>query len=117
MKRRVSWDYFMQRRNISYSSLLGMDYDRYTSWCHSRYVIPLDKEEYEAKLAPFLPKKEKQIQEEAKEAFPVSAPSAKSLNKKKKSELLALCESHKIDLKGNETKKQLVSLILDMNNV
>ena len=116
MKTRVSWNYFMQRRNISYSSLLGMDHDRYVAWCHSRYVIPLGKEEYEAKLAPFLPKPSEEIQDKVKEVETTPATSAKMLNKKKKSELITLCETHKIDLKGNETKKQLVSLILGMNN-
>ena len=118
MKRRVSWDYFMRRRNISYSSLVGMEYDRYAAWCHTRYVIPLEQEEYEANLAPFKKKpKSKTKKKEVVEKLPVNRAhsDSKTLNRKKKSDLLSLCEVYGINLEGNETKKQLVSLILEVN--
>ena len=119
MKARVSWEYFMRRRNISYSSLVGMEYDRYVAWCHTRYVIPLDKEEYEANLAPFKkvskPKtKKKEPVQELPENL-VSIQTAKVLGKKKKSDLLELCRSYEIRLEGKETKKDLISLILNVN--
>mgnify|MGYP005677179445 CR=1 FL=1 len=118
MKTRVSWDYFMRRRNIQYSSLVGMEYDRYTAWCHSRCVIPLDKEEYEAKITPFKPKIESasptKVVEKVEKKNTIY--DHKSLNRKKKAELVDLCRTNGIDIKGNETKKQLVSLILGMNN-
>ena len=118
MKSRVSWDYFMRRRNISYSSLVGMEYDRYVTWCHTRYVIPLDQEEYESNLAPF----KKVPKPKAKKKDPVQKLPAnrghsdpKALGRKKKSDLLDLCHGYGIQLAGNETKKELVSLILDVN--
>ncbi len=114
MKSRVSWDYFMRRRNIQWTSLVGMEYERYAAWCHSRYVIPLDKEEYESKLAPF--KKPIKPKVTKKTSPKKVGHDLKSLNRKKKSELLDLCEGQGIILKGNETKKELVSLILDVNN-
>tara|TARA_X000000950_G_scaffold287653_1_gene400903 strand:- start:2832 stop:3194 length:363 start_codon:yes stop_codon:yes gene_type:complete len=118
MKSRVSWDYFMRRRNISYSSLTEMEYDRYVAWCHTRSVIPLEQEEYESNLAPFKktpkpePKKKEPVQE-----VPASTghTDSKVLSKKKKSDLLDLCRDYGIELEGKETKKQLVSLILDVN--
>ena len=118
MKARVSWDYFMRRRNISYSSLVGMDYDRYATWCHTRYVIPLDEKEYEAKLAPFKTVAKPITIEEVQRKVPANPAhsDAKTLNRKKKSDLVELSAVYGIAVEGKETKKELVSLILSMNN-
>ena len=118
MKTRVPWEYFMKRRNISYSSLIGMEYDRYMAWCHSRYVIPLDKDEYESNIAPFRETTPQVVNEEKITKLPTN-PShldAKLLGKKKKADLVDLCVVYGINVGGKETKKQLVSLILDVNN-
>ena len=118
MKARVSWDYFMRRRNISYSSLIGMDYERYAAWCHTRYVIPLDQKEYESNVAPFKKAAKPVTLKEVQPVVPSTPtrPDAKTLNRKKKSDLVELCETYGITIDGKETKKQLVSLILGVNN-
>ena len=116
MRARVSWDYFMKRRNISYSALTGMEYDRYASWCHSRYVIPLDKDEFESNIAPFIQTPKKKVQKEVPVIPEPVIFTTKELNKKKKNDLVKLCDLYGIALNGKETKKLLVTLILDVNN-
>ena len=118
MKARVSWDYFMQRRKISYSSLTGMEYDRYVTWCHTRYVIPIGKDEYESNIAPFKKVVETVAVEDASSKVPVNSlhTNPKLLGRKKKADLVKLCKTYGIILDGKETKKELVSLILDVNN-
>jgi len=113
---RVPWDYFMKRRNISYASLVGMEYDKYAIWCHARYVVPLPQDEYEEKIAPF--KKIQKVTLKTEEAKKATVPvhDRKLLNRKKKTDLVKLCKSHKLVLKGTETKKELVSLLIAMNN-
>ena len=114
MRGRVSWDYFMKRRNISYASLIGMEYDSYAAWCHTRYVIPLDEEDYIKNLEPF--KQDKSPAETSVKSESKISVDLKTVSKKKKSEIIAICESLDIETKGNETKRQLISLLANVNN-
>ena len=110
---RVSMEYFMKRRNIGWSSFSGLDYDRYVKWCHVRKIIPVEKEEFLANKSP----KQEAKTVEAKELPPNPRHSdPKLLNRRKKAELVELATVYGIELDGSETKKQLVSLIIDVNN-
>ena len=109
---RVSWNYFMKRRNISYASFANMDYDMYTSWCHARMVIPTEKEEYEKELAPF------RFIPDTKKSLPNNPSNfdQKALNRKKKGEVKDICILKGLELDGNETKKELIQKLLELNN-
>ena len=111
---RVSMEYFMKKRNIGWVAFQGLEYDRYVKWCHVRRIIPVDEEE-------FLANKTTRVKEAPKET-PKKLPSnprhsdSKSLNRKKKADLVGLAEVYGIHLEGSETKKQIVSLIVNLNN-
>ena len=110
---RVSMEYFMKRRNVGWASFSGLDYDRYVKWCHARKIIPVEKEEF---LANKLPQQnEKKVEENALPSNPQHS-DPKLLNRKKKADLVELANVYGIELDGTETKKQLVSLIIDVNN-
>ena len=111
---RISWNYFMKRRNISYASFINMDYDMYTSWCHSRRIIPADKEEYEREMAPF-----RSTETEEKVIIPANPTNfdSKTLNRKKKGDIKDICVIKGLELDGTETKKELIQKLLELNNV
>ena len=109
---RVSMEYFMKKRNIGWTSFAGLDYDRYVKWCHVRKIIPVDKDEFLANKGVQPETKiegEKELPPNPRHSDP------KLLNRKKKADLVELARVYGIELKGSETKKQLVSLIIDVN--
>lgn len=103
--KQIPWDFFAQRRNISYSSFKNMSYDQYKNWCARRNIIPLDETVFESKVGTPPPVKTTTIQPKEKPK------DTKSLLKHKKNELIELCNGLGIELSGKETKKQLVSLL------
>lgn len=118
---RVSMEYFMKRRNLSWSSFAGMEYKRYEIWCQVRKIIPVSQSEYESsvmihqvKETPVVESKpEPVVKENKKEASPLF--DTKDLNKKNKTSLVELAEEHGISLGGSETKKQIVQLLVNLN--
>ena len=113
---RVSMEYYMKRRNLGWGSFQGMDYERYTVWCHVRKIVPVSEDEFTSGIGPFLFQEE--VQEEPPKAVPPNPAhqDPKLLNRKKKAELIEVANIYGLDLVGNETKKQLVQLIVDLNN-
>ena len=110
---RVSMEYFMKKRNIGWVAFQNLEYDRYVTWCHVRKIIPVGEQEF---LANKTPKQEVQTVE-VKELPPNPRHSdPKLLNRRKKAELVELATVYGIELDGSETKKKLVSLIIDVNN-
>ena len=110
---RVSMEYFMKRRNLGWASFQNLEYDRYVTWCHVRKIIPVNEQEFLANKTPT--QKEEPV--EVKELPPNPRHSdPKLLNRRKKAELVELATVYGIELDGTETKKQLVSLIIGVNN-
>ena len=107
--RQIPWEFFAQRRNISYKAFSNMSYDQYTAWCARRNVIPLDENAYRAKVHP--------QDNNNVVVTPVTLPSnsrnydPKTLSKKKKAELIDICILRGVKTSGKETKKQLVALL------
>lgn len=119
---RVSMEYFMKRRNLSWSSFAGMEYKRYEIWCQVRKIIPVSQSEYESnafkpqvKETPVVESKPEPVVEETQEEV-FSLFDTKELNKKNKTSLMELAEEHGISLDGSETKKQIVQLLVNLNN-
>ena len=109
---RVSMEYFMKRRNLGWASFQGLEYDRYVQWCMVRKIIPVEKDEFLSHKNS-LPAKE-QVTEKTLPPNPKHS-DPKSLGRKKKADLVSLASVYGIELNGSETKKQLVSLIVDVN--
>jgi len=114
---RVSMEYYMKRRNLGWSSFQGMDYERYEVWCHVRKIVPVSLDEFTAGVSPFV-----YVEEEQEEPLETVIPpnpahqDPKALNRKKKGELIEIATLFGLELVGNETKKQIVQLIIDLNN-
>lgn len=109
---RVSMEYFMKRRNLGWASFQGLEYDRYVKWCAVRKIIPVDKDEFISHKQDI--KKEEPVIDKTLPPNPKHS-DAKSLGRKKKADLVDLASVYGIELNGTETKKQLVSLIVDVN--
>ena len=109
---RVSMEYYMKKRNVGWNAFSGLEYSRYVQWCHVRKIIPADEEEFLANIT------EKQPVEEPKKSIPPNPQHSdpKLLGRKKKADLVEIAGVYGIDLVGNETKKQIVSLIISVNN-
>ena len=110
---RVSMEYFMKRRNLRWTSFQGMEYDRYVKWCHVRKIVPASKEEFTKGTSVSI---EPILEEETKVPTNPAHSNAKLLNKNKKASLVEIANLYDIELTGSETKKQLVQLIVDVNN-
>ena len=110
---RVSMEYFMKRRNLKWASFLGMSYDRYVKWCHVRRIVPASEEEFTEGTSP-APEPDLVVPEELPRNPAHS--NAKLLNKNKKANLVDIAKLYGVELSGSETKKQLVQLIVDVNN-
>ena len=119
---RVSMEYFMKRRNLSWSSFAGMEYKRYEIWCQVRKIIPASQSEYESNVSkvqvketPVVESKHEpvviEVMEEASLTFDL-----KDLSRKNKTSLVELAEEHGVSLNGSETKKQIVQLLVNLNN-
>ena len=109
---RVSMEYFMKKRNLGWASFSGLEYSRYVQWCHVRKIIPLGEDEYLASINPV------QEIEEPPKSIPSNPAHSdpKLLGRKKKADLVELANVYGIELGGTETKKQIVSLIIAVNN-
>lgn len=118
---RVSVEYYMQRRNLGWSSFLGWDYDRFETWCHVRKIIPLNKEDFLNKILPFedttieAPPEEPKEELIQKEVLP-DLPDGKTLSRKRKDDLIEIAHLYGIELSGSETKKQIVQYLDNLNN-
>ena len=112
--KQIPWEFFAQRRNISYVSFKNMSYEQYTRWCGRRNIIPLEENAFHSKVSshPVTQKKPAPPQVEQK----ITKIDATSLSKKKKAELVSLCESANVEITGKETKKQLVALLIEQSN-
>ena len=110
---RVSMEYFMKRRNIGWASFSGLEYERYVKWCHIRKIIPVGEQEFLANKSQ--EQKEETVEVEELPPNPQHS-DPKLLNRKKKADLVELANVYGIELDGTETKKRLVSLIVDVNN-
>ena len=109
---RVSMEYFMKKRNLKWSAFGGLEYDRYVQWCHVRRIIPIEEKEFLVNVSEKIPV------EEPKKTIPQNPIhlDPKALGRKKKADLVELANVYGIELGGTETKKQIVSLIIDVNN-
>ena len=114
---KVKWDIFAKRRNLDLEYFIdNMKYDEYKRWCEYRSVIPVKKNEY------FVSKPV--VETVSHEAEPSVTPeqetpkfnmTKRALTKMKKQQLVDLVNEYSLHTNGSETKRQLVSLLLDMN--
>lgn len=108
--KQIPWDFFAQRRNISFKSFKNMSYEQYTTWCARRNIIPLEEKIFFSKISPNPMKaepKKKVIPPNPRNTDP------KLLSKKRKAELVELCALQNIQITGKETKKQLIALLAE----
>ena len=112
--KQIPWDFFAQRRNISYASFKNMTYEQYTKWCLRRSVIPLDESVFQMKVNP-PPVTTKEVPQSLPEKKTIDV-DTKTLPKKKKSELVALCNVMNVEITGKETKKQLIALLAEQSH-
>jgi len=100
---KIEWKDFAKRRKLNLIDFINsMGYKEYSRWCSYRSVTPVDEELYV----------ESHISSEAA----TQTYTKKELNKLLKAKVTNIAKDLNIDLSGGETKKELVSLILAMNN-
>ncbi len=110
---KVAWKYFAQRRKLNLAMFEKMSYESYTEWCRIRSVEPVSRESFEGARnlieAPST---------DLDENTSVSTPQLdeKQLKKLRKPSLVNLCKKYSVALSGDETKNQLVRLLLLLNN-
>lgn len=111
--KQIPWEFFAQRRNISYASFKNMSYEQYSQWCSRRNIAPLEKDTFHSKVQPH----EIEQPENKIDNLPPNPRNTdpKILSKKKKSELVEICTLLGINISGKETKKQLVTLLIEQS--
>lgn len=103
-------EYFMKRRNLKWRVFSGLEYQRYVSWCHVRNVIPVEEDEFNQKISGVVESKVPVDDPVVPKSKPLDS---KALNKKKKADLVELATESGITISGTETKKQIISLIIE----
>ena len=125
---RVSMEYFMKRRNLSWSSFAGMEYKRYEIWCQVRKIIPVSRDEFSSKIIVLTKNDEDKTNEiidshqeifedfvpEEQEVFEL--PSKTLLSKMNKTDLLKVCEQASLSVDPSKTKKQILTILDTLNN-
>ena len=87
-----------------------MTYESYSEWCNIRSVDPVSKESFEGvKTMLTSEKKEEKL-------IPTPSFDMKQLKKMRKQNLVKLCEDNGCELDDNETKSELITLLLGLNN-
>jgi len=113
---KVEWEDFAKRRRLKLSNFRRtLSYDEYVAWCDRRAVIPVDASVYTDtdSTKQETPLKNDHTPEiEKKPVVYVK----KELNKLRKANLLNLATEHGLEVEKSMTKRQLVTLLLNMNN-
>lgn len=113
---KISWNSFAQRRNLNLQMFNNMTYKEYSAWCNERRVTPVSLEMFDKenkvppKMEPVVPTTPQEVTTVSTHFF-----NHAQLKKLKKSALIVLCKEQNIDLSGNETKNNLIRLLLSMN--
>jgi len=113
---KVEWEDFAKRRRLKLSNFRRtLSYDEYVNWCDRRAVIPVDASVY---IDTDSTKQETPLKNDHTpeiEKKPVVYVK-KELNKLRKANLLNLATEHGLEVEKSMTKRQLVTLLLNMNN-
>ena len=111
---KVQWEDFAKRRRIKLSSFIrSLSYEEYVVWCDKRSVIPLEPSAYTIDEKPKLKEEEPVL--EVPVAVPAKSYTKQELNKMKKPELVQLAKDNELKIGRSKTKRELVTLLLNMN--
>ena len=105
---KVKWKPFSQRRGLTIKDFCHMTYQEYSRWCEYRNVIPTSEKVFESgdtSVSSDVDATEEKPQYEAK-----------TLKKKLKAELEALCLLNGIEVDSTWTKKKMTSALINLNN-
>ena len=99
--KQIPWDFFAQRRNISYASFKNMSYEQYVRWCGRRNIIPLEEDVFQSRVNT----QKKRVPTKQTKVVPPNPRNTdpKLLTKKKKAELVDLCAVSYTHLRAHET--------------
>ena len=113
---KVKWEQFAQRRKINLEMFKSLDYNEYVRWCGRRSVEPVSVESYKSSQGFLEPVS--RPEETPVEIVTVSTHEfdASQLKKLKKQSLVKLCKEFNVQLMGKETKLDIISLLLSLNN-
>ena len=113
----ISWKDFAQRRKVDLEMFRSMVYSDYVQWCEFRKVEPVSKESFDG-VKNLLVNQPVEKPIPATEVTTVATHhfNEKQLKKLRKPALITLCLEQQCQLEGTETKSNLVSLLLNLNN-
>ena len=108
---KTKWEDYAQRRKINLEMFKSLSYQEYVEWCSIRRVEPVSQDSYEGvqnilvKVPPIrVVTEQSAIWDET------------SLKKKRKGELVTLCEEHGILFESSDTKRSLIEKLKSLNN-
>ena len=112
---KVAWKDFAQRRKIDIEMFTAMTYQNYCSWCEQRRVEPVPQESFEGVKRLLVP--------EAKSSPPECVTTVtthkfdkRQLKKLRKAALITLCGEQDITVDASETKADIITKLLSLNN-
>ena len=109
---KVAWKDFAQRRKLNLEMFANMSYKDYVQWCDIRSVEPVSKESFEGvKNLLAVSKEPKTVIAKSTVSF-----DEKQLKKMRKSALQGLCDKNDLEYETDQTKGDLVKLLLSLNN-
>ena len=109
---KVAWKDFAQRRKLNLEMFANMMYKDYVQWCDIRSVEPVSKESFEGVKSLLAVSKETKIVVPK----PTMSFDEKQLKKMRKSSLQELCDKNAVEYETDQTKSDLVKLLLSLNN-
>ena len=112
----IEWSDFAKRRKLDLNMFGSVTYEEYSEWCLSRSVTPASQESFD-NANPAMPVVSEKKIVSAELPQNEDSLSAKELRKMRKSDLVDYCARNSIQVKGSETKQQLVKLILNKRQV
>tara|TARA_X000000950_G_scaffold228258_1_gene275731 strand:- start:155 stop:490 length:336 start_codon:yes stop_codon:yes gene_type:complete len=108
---KISWNDFAQRRKINLDMFNTYTYEDYKEWCDVRSVDPVSKDSFDGVKTMLA----KPIVEEVT-TISTHRFDRKQLKKLRKTALVVLCKEQGVILSGDETKNNLIDLLIDVNN-
>jgi len=107
---KVKWKPFSQRRGLTIKDFCHMTYQEYSRWCEYRNVIPASEKIFERGNTANHNTENTALEKPQKVLF-----EAKTLKKKLKAELEALCAFNGIEVDSTWTKKKMTEALINLN--
>jgi hypothetical protein len=126
----ITFKDYTSRRGLTIQNFQHLQYEEYQKWCAIRKIQPVDRLEFERDLNSFVETQQAEeygtpddltlepeiVVEPVTVAVQINPIDWKGLQKKRKSDIQAMCDSRNISYQ-DETKRQLISKLKEFEGI